>query len=170
MKNPFSVFYLRTLSGAEEIKRLSNRIEELERQLFEAQAAQVCTEQAEVKQAMTYEKDIEDHELEKRLKLIQGIIKFRDQLLLFRDNTEDEGTAKLISNLYREVGRILSSNGVEMLNRGGDFSPDSQVAADTIATDQAELFNKIESTFRDGYIFEGKMLRPQEVIVYVERR
>ncbi len=162
MKNLLRDFYMKKIAKTEEIKRLQNRIDELENQLETVKAASASSEDTAGKQTLEAV-----GEVEKRLKLIQGIIKFRDQLLLFKDNAEEEGAAKLLSNLYRETGRILSINGVEVLNRAGDFLPDFQIAVDTITTDNGELVNKVESTFRDGYVFEGKMLRPQEVVVYV---
>jgi molecular chaperone GrpE (heat shock protein) len=138
------------------------RAEELEKQLEEIKTAQAQQRDAR-------EKAVE-HEVDKRVKLIRSLIKFRDQLLIFRDNTEDEEAVKLLSNLYRETGRFMMENGIEILNGQGDLSTDNQIVVGTVETEDTKLINTIESTFRDGYILDNKMLRPQEVVVYVQER
>lgn len=152
----------------EEAQNAKKRAEELEKQLEKIKADQKQQRDSEYKQVLEDMKKEVECEHDKRLKLIRSLVKFRDQLLIFKDNTEDEAAVKLLLNLYRETGRFMSENGIELLNRGGDFSTDYQTVVGTAATEQKELVNTIESTFRDGYIVDGKMLRPQEVVVYVD--
>lgn len=169
-RNPLKhLFYFR-LSKNEEAESLKNRVKELEKQLEMVQVTQAHMDASEDKQSLENAKKAVECERKKRLKLIRSLIKFRDQLLIFKDNAEDEAAVKLLSNLYRETGRFMSESGVEILNGGGDFSPDYHIVTETVETDSQELVNTIESTFRDGYIVDGKMLRPQEVVVYVVRR
>lgn len=153
-----------------EVQSAKMKAENLEKQLEEIKTDQKYQSDVEYKQRIEDTGKVVECKHDDRLKLIQSLIKFRDQLLLFKDNAEDEGAAKLLTNLYRESGRILSINGIEVLNSGGVFSPDHHIAVETIVTEQQELINTIESTFRDGYIVEGRLLRPQEVVVYVEKR
>ncbi len=154
----------------EEALGLKNRVRELEKQLELEQAAKAYSKASEDDQSFEEAKKAVECEYEKRLKLIRSLIKFRDQLLIFKDNAENEAAVKLLLNLYRETGRFMSGSGVEILNQGGDFSPDYHIVTETVETDRKELVNTIESIFRDGYIVDGKMLRPQEVVVYVVRR
>lgn len=109
-------------------------------------------------------------EEDKNLSLIRSLIKFRDQLLLFRENAPDELTIKLLSGLYQETGRIMAQNGIELLNGDGPFSPDRHTAVDTRPSNDPERIGTIADTFRDGYAIAGEILRPQEVVLYVEEK
>lgn len=158
----------------EELKReaisAKMRAEELEKQLEMIKASQTQQWDAREKVMLEERERAVEHEVDKRAKLIRSLIKFRDQLMIFRDNAEDEAASKLLANLYRETGRFMRENGIEILNQGGEFSTDHQTVAGTVETDVLNLVNTIESTFRDGYAVEGKMLRPQEVVVYVQAK
>jgi molecular chaperone GrpE (heat shock protein) len=144
-----------------------NRANELEKQLEELKVYQKQERDSNERRILETAEKAAACERDKRLRLINSLIKFRDQLLIFRDNTEDEEEVKLLSNLYRETGRFMMENGIEILYGQGDFSTDNQIVIGTVETEAPELLNTIESTFRDGYIVDGKMLRPQEVVVYV---
>ena len=144
--------------------------EELKKQLDELKNTQMKNTAIQENKSFELESQLVKNENEKRLKLVKAIIKFRDQLLIFKDNAEDDKMNKLLANLYRETGRLLSENDVEILNDDGELSTDRHIVTGTVPTDDPGLVNKIESTFRDGYIFDGKMIRPQEIVVYIDKR
>ncbi len=106
---------------------------------------------------------------EKRRKLALSLIKYRDQLLYFKDNASAEGNeqmVKLLDNLYRETGRFMRENGVEPLEDNTTFHAEYHVITDTEETEQIDLHDRIASTFRAGYRIDGELIRPQEVVVY----
>lgn len=106
----------------------------------------------------------------KRKTLVESLIKFRDQLMLFKDNAieeQDENTAKLLQSLYGETKRFMQSNAIEILDGGGAFDTTIHVSTGAVKTKEQPLDQTIESTFRDGYKVDGELLRPQEVMVYV---
>jgi molecular chaperone GrpE (heat shock protein) len=168
MRNPFKYYCCCERSKLEEGLNAIDRVRELENQLEELRSAKTNQEDGSCDEMTDEVKETTCSEDDKRLKLIQSLIKFRDQLLLFKENAETEEAAKLLTGLYRETGRFMGQNGIEVLNKGGDFTTDYQIAVETAVTDKKELVNTIESTYRDGYIVDGRMLRPQEVVVYVD--
>jgi molecular chaperone GrpE (heat shock protein) len=168
MKNLMREYCLCRRSKLEEGLNAAEKVRELEKQLEEIRKAKKYQDEDGQKKMLDEIKGAAESESEKRLKLIHSLIKFRDQLLMFKENAEMEETSRLLSSLYRETGRFMSQSGIELLNGGGNFSADYQTAVDTVPTDQKELVGTVQSTFRDGYIVDGRMLRPQEVVVYVD--
>lgn len=168
MKNLLRYYCCCRRSKLEEGLNAIDRVKELEKQLEELRASKMNQEEGSCEKIPDEVKETACSEDDKRLKLIQSLIKFRDQLLIFKENAETEEAAKLLSSLYRETGRFMGQNGIEVLNKGGDFTTEYQTAVETVVTDKKELVNTIQSTYRDGYIVDGRMLRPQEVVVYVD--
>lgn len=103
--------------------------------------------------------------------LVLSLINFRDQLLYFQDEFRDDGderAVKLLGTLYKETGRLMNEeDGVESLEGGGDFSTDIHMVTSTESTHDQSLDNTIARTFRAGYRINGKLHRPQEVVLYV---
>lgn len=105
--------------------------------------------------------------------LAEGLIKFRDQLLYFKDKFAKDGDAKVVkfmASLYKETGRFMKENGVEPLEETGAFHPERHMVNSTQNTDDPALYNTIAETFRPGYRIGGEPYRPQEVILYVNRQ
>jgi len=102
---------------------------------------------------------------------IRDVIAMRDNLLtrkvwLEEQAPEEETARKLIQSQLMETARCLTSHGVEILEEGGAFDSWYQTVADTRPTGDASLEGRIADTFRPGYRFQGKVLRPQEVILF----
>jgi hypothetical protein len=94
------------------------------------------------------------------------LIKLRDYILLActENATSDR---KVFESLYQKVGQILTHESVTVLEETGQFNYEHQQVIDTQTTDDQTLDEMISSTIRSGYLFNQKLLRPQEVIVYV---
>jgi molecular chaperone GrpE (heat shock protein) len=99
-------------------------------------------------------------------KLVDAFMNFRDQMMFFKDNAKDDDMINLLQSLYKESGRILSGNGVELLNSTGPFSTDTQVVKDITPTNDKELAETVSSTVREGYRINGRLIRPQEIILF----
>lgn len=170
MRNPLKYYCVVKLSKLQEALRGADKARDLEKQLEKAKTTVLDHRDEGNKQILDEARQAFEFESEKRLKLVKSLVKFRDQLLMFKENAENEEVSKLLSSLYRETGRFMEQSGIEVLNKCSNFSTDFQTVVETVATDRKELVNTVQSTFRDGYIVDGRMLRPQEVVVYVDRK
>jgi molecular chaperone GrpE (heat shock protein) len=99
-------------------------------------------------------------------KLVDAFMNFRDQMMFFKDNAKDDNMINLLQSLYKESGRILSANGVELLISNGPFSTDTQVVKDITPTNDKDLAETVSSTVREGYRINGRLIRPQEIILF----
>lgn len=106
--------------------------------------------------------------------MILNVIAMRDNLLMrrewIRDNDPDNASAaRLVEGQLRETGKLLKKAGVEILEDDGMFDSSRHTVVDTKPVDDPLLDNQIAEVFRPGYAYKGKVLRGQEVILYVCR-
>lgn len=94
------------------------------------------------------------------------LIKLRDWILMAWSGGGPV-SAEVIGELYRQVGRILAKEGVTPLEETGLYDHNCQQILDTRSTDDLTLNDQVCDTVRPGYLFHGKLIRPQEVIVYL---
>lgn len=104
--------------------------------------------------------------------MILNVIAMRDNLLMrwdwIRDNDPDNASAiRLVEGQLRETGKLLKKAGVEILEDDGMFDSSRHTVVDTKPVDDPLLDNQIAEVFRPGYVYKGKVLRGQEVILYV---
>lgn len=104
--------------------------------------------------------------------MILNVITLRDNLLMRRDwiqdNDPDNASAmRLVEGQLRETGNLLKKAGVQILEDEGLFDSSSHTVVDTKPVDDPLLDNQIAEVFRPGYAYKGKVLRGQEVILYV---
>jgi len=105
---------------------------------------------------------------------VSGIITMRDSLLtrvdLLRENgvAENDERFKVVSISLRETAALLGRMGVTIVEDEGLFDPARQTIAETIPTSDPGLANHIARVFRPGYLYQGEVLRGQEVIIYVK--
>ncbi|MCM0593836.1 MAG: nucleotide exchange factor GrpE [Gloeotrichia echinulata DEX184] len=93
------------------------------------------------------------------------LIKLRDNILLaITENTT--GDVRMFQSLYRKIGKILEQEGVFTLEAMEKFNYEQQQIIETRPTEDTNLDCLVCSTIRPGYLFDGKLIRPQEVIVY----
>lgn len=93
----------------------------------------------------------------------QEVIKLRDWLLLKEAASSDR---ELLGALYRKMGQALQKEGVYALEDGGAFDPEQQQIVETRPTADSAQHDQVASTVRPGYRYRGRLLRPQEVILY----
>lgn len=106
-----------------------------------------------------------------RLKLsvtIQELIKLRDWVLLAKKN-QPKGDNTVLSAIYQQLGRILAQEGVIGIEDTGLFNYERQQIIATQTTDDPEQDEYICDTVRSGYLFQGQLIRPQEVILYCKQ-
>jgi hypothetical protein len=103
--------------------------------------------------------------------LVMELIRLRDMVLAAggdgaRAEAADPG---LVQALYRRLGQILEREGVTPLEAGGPFDETCQEAVDTLPTDDPGRDEHIGVTIRPGYLLRGRLIRRQQVTVYMYR-
>lgn len=93
------------------------------------------------------------------------LIKLRDWVLLAKSG-EKASSPEVLSAIYTKLGQILEQEGVTAIEDAGPFNYERQQVVSTQATDDPEKVDCICDTVRPGYQFHGKLIRPQEAIVY----
>ena len=93
------------------------------------------------------------------------LMKLRDKVLLSRSG-DAPPTAELLDAIYRELGRALEAEGVTPVEDEGAFDYNRHAVVETRATDDPAKNNRICGTVRPGYLFVGRLVRAQEVVVY----
>lgn len=96
------------------------------------------------------------------------LIAVRDWVALAKAE-KSETDAGVLKSLYERLGQVLELEGVSSLESDGPFDPERQRALGTEATDDAALNRRVCRTVRAGYLFRGRLLRPQEVVVYTSK-
>jgi hypothetical protein len=94
------------------------------------------------------------------------LIKLRDWVLMAKTSGNPVNSEGL-ENFYKQLGRILGMEGITPIEDQGVFDYNRQQIMDSRTTDDPALQDHICETVRPGYQFHEKLIRPQEVIVYV---
>jgi GrpE len=95
----------------------------------------------------------------------KDLIKLRDWLLLAQSD-DTNVSPEVLREVYRKLGHILEKEAITTLEATGEFNYEQQQVLDTHITDDLAQDNQICHTIRPGYLFNNRLLRPQEVIVY----
>jgi hypothetical protein len=95
----------------------------------------------------------------------QEIIKLRDWILLAQSES-DSFNYKVLEAIYQQLAQILAKEGVKPLEETGLFNYERHKIISTQKTEDPDKDDWVCETVRPGYLFEGKLIRPQEVIVY----
>ena len=148
------------------------RIAELEQELNQ-ERTQAHKAEETLSQELQAEKERVEQCRKEQLSAIQGLIALRDKLLLrkswLEEQAPDEKNAqKVVDSQLRETARCLTNMGVEILEEGGAFDNRSQTAVETRPAKTPDQADQIAETFRPGYRFREEILRPQEVVLFVE--
>jgi hypothetical protein len=96
----------------------------------------------------------------------KDLIKLRDWLLLAQSD-DTNVSSEVLREVYRKLGHILEKEAITTLEATGEFNYEQQQVLDTQITDDPAQDNQICNTIRPGYLFKNRLLRPQEVIVYI---
>ena len=102
------------------------------------------------------------------LNTINHIISFRDQLfsqLGYAKAGHDEKGICIIEGIIMILGEVFRESGVVILDNSGEYDSKSQYITGTAQTDNSDLDMQIKETTKEGYLFEGKLIRQQEVVV-----
>lgn len=176
------------VAAEEESKQMEREIRDLKRQVRELSETsrelqkvkinlsdtrnilQSCQkEQTGIKEELEDVRSDVQEEGKARMRLIEDIIRLRDHLEFYTENAENEHMGqmvKLLNGLYKETAAILNSNGVEVIHREDEFSPEDQEVVSVVQTDAPGLNDRVSGTFSDGYRMGGRLLRAQKVMLY----
>jgi molecular chaperone GrpE (heat shock protein) len=96
------------------------------------------------------------------------LIELRDRLLLAKPK---EGrmviSAEVLDLFYQDVGELLAHEGITSLEEtGGLYNQERQLIVDMQVTHNSAQDNVVCKTENPGYLFQGRLLRPQEVVIY----
>ncbi|WP_013324391.1 nucleotide exchange factor GrpE [Gloeothece verrucosa] len=98
---------------------------------------------------------------------VYALIRLRDWVLGSKSEDQQEKlNPKVLEIIYNELAQILENEGVICLEEVGKFNYEHQQAVSTETTNDPEKKDLICDTVRPGYLFQDKLIRPQEVIVY----
>jgi molecular chaperone GrpE (heat shock protein) len=175
-------------STQEELKSLENDIDELRKQQIQHKEEIVRLN------AMLEKKNEENRLLSDQLKevrsdyessgvlvkesedrivtFINSFISFRDSIILKEglcSDKEDETSKqllKLLNMLFKETAVMAEKNKLLVLDQKGAYDSDKQIVTDVRPTKERELHDTVAETFRPGYRYQDKLIRPQEVILY----
>lgn len=93
------------------------------------------------------------------------IIKLRDLVLLTKTG-DNANTPELLESLYQELGQVLEKEGVQSLEDTGSYNYEQQKVMATRVVKDPDKDDLICETVRPGYMFNGKLVRSQEVTIY----
>jgi hypothetical protein len=93
------------------------------------------------------------------------LIKLRDWVLSVTRG-DPETAPEALKMLYRGLGEVLEKEGITLLEETGPYNWRWQEVLSTRVTDDPSQDETVCSTVRPGYLFHGKLVRPQQVIVY----
>ncbi len=96
---------------------------------------------------------------------VPDLIRLRDQLTS-RGSMSPESVPSLLDGIDRRLVAILEALDVDVINADGAFDTSAQEVVHVEPTTNSDLDEHIHSTVRSGYRFDGKLIRPQQVIVY----
>jgi hypothetical protein len=93
------------------------------------------------------------------------LIKLRDWVLLAQSG-DNPASPQVLEAIYKKLGQILAQEGVTVIEESGPFNYERQQVISTQPTDDPDKDDWVCDTVRPGYLFEGSLIRFQEVIVY----
>lgn len=94
------------------------------------------------------------------------LIKLRDWVLMAKSENHPPGS-EMLEVLYQQLGQILEKEDVLLLEATGSYNYERQQVITTKPTDDPNQHDQIYETIRPGYLFHDKLVRPQEVIIYI---
>lgn len=103
------------------------------------------------------------------LHTLRQFISFRDQLfaqLAYLKAEHDTGAIKTAEGMLMVLRNVFEDAGIVVLDQVGKYDSSKQYISRTIPTDNIEQNMQIKETTKEGYLFEEKLIRQQEVAVY----
>jgi molecular chaperone GrpE (heat shock protein) len=94
-----------------------------------------------------------------------ALMKLSDWVLLAKTG---EAVIKptILEEIYHQLTSILAKEGITLLEADGLCDYEQQMVVGTQTTDDPARTDHVCSTLRPGFLFHGRLLRPQEIIVY----
>jgi molecular chaperone GrpE len=87
--------------------------------------------------------------------------------VLVASTGEEQPPRQVLSAVYQRLGKVLAREGLTPLEKDGPYDESCQEVVATQATDEADRHHVVAETVRPGYLLNGGVLRPQQVVVYV---
>lgn len=96
----------------------------------------------------------------------KDLIQLRDWVLMAKTGGTGAST-EVIESFYEKLGEILGKEGVAALEEtGSSYDYERQQIVSIEVTDDLNKSDLVCSTVRPGYLFEDRLIRAQEVILY----
>lgn len=138
--------------------------------LLERQQVARQKEQREAKQARLYTAQViqKPARPQEPSATAQALMSLRDRMLLARPKDgEPVISTEVLDVFYQELGEILAKEQVISLEEVGDpYDQERQMVVDTQVTGDPGQHNVVYRTENPGYLFQDRLLRPQEVVIY----
>jgi hypothetical protein len=96
---------------------------------------------------------------------VRELIAVRDVVLVALEGAQD-GPREVLEGIYRSLGKVLEREDVSSVEALGAFDPAKHEVLDTRPTSDPNEDEVVCETIRPGYSFRGRLIRPQEVVVY----
>lgn len=96
----------------------------------------------------------------------QDLIELSDWILLAK-SVRTTVQPEVLDEIYLRLTKVLVKFEITVFDEGGPCDYEFQMVKGTRVTSDPTLDDHVYSTVRPGYFFRGELLRPQEVIVYV---
>ncbi|MFI6295874.1 nucleotide exchange factor GrpE [Nonomuraea sp. NPDC050790] len=106
-------------------------------------------------------------------KLVGALVDLAERLDELRERdlaAAPETPAKLVGWVADQLTLMLREGEVEPVDDRGELDPERHQVVGVRTTDEPDLPGTIAETVRPGYQWRGRVLRPQQVLAYVEER
>ena len=143
----------------EKVSYIVDKVEDIEslitRRLLEDKAKNSLIE--ELKQYLIYRQDLDKGE---------KFAPFMKQILQVIDRIESsEEKSDLLISIAEELLKILSMNGLQVIDNSGMIDPSMHEVVNTVAVTDEQSENNIVEVLQKGYLLNNRVLRPSKVII-----
>ena len=143
----------------EKVSYIVDKVEDIEslitRRLLEDKAKNSLIE--ELKQYLIYRQDLDKGE---------KFAPFMKQILQVIDRIESsEEKSDFLTSIAEELLKILSLNGLQVIDNSGTIDPSMHEVVNTVAVTDEQSENNIVEVLQKGYLLNNRVLRPSKVTI-----
>lgn len=99
------------------------------------------------------------------------ILAFVKELILICDRIYNQATGDAFSySILEEILEVLARRGIEQIQQLDNFDPKIHNSVSVTESNDKNPANSIASVVRQGYIRDGRVIRPADVVVAIEKQ
>ncbi|WP_158630263.1 nucleotide exchange factor GrpE [Glycomyces terrestris] len=98
--------------------------------------------------------------------IVLKLVRVHDRLDMAADR--DAESAPLVKRFRNDVLELLAVSGADLVERDGPLQPPLHEVLSTVPTADPALVHHVARTVRPGVRWNGRLIRPQQVVAYVE--